>query len=293
MKRFFLLIFIGTNLLGQSSIEKDVLDKVREVFQEQGSVTFSTLYNSDRFTEEQKQFLGRLYETFFAIPGFLKASYSSTGHVPTRDQIGKNFNLSVQSIDLLLAVMERDSRVPQIYTRDDGTREIRSLNLPAIEAFQKARGSQVKISGWEGKRLPSFEVRTLENRSLSDQDIRGFPTLIYFWFSGCPPCVQIAPILADLDQSYRSRGFRFVGINADTFLEIPSTQESKRAYLEKQGITFVNGELNKEMRESFGNINVYPALFFVAKNGTIFKHLVNFQPREKLEATITAMLSAD
>ena len=42
-----------------------------------GTVIFSELYNDDRFSSEEKAFLGRLYEIFFQIPLFLESEYES------------------------------------------------------------------------------------------------------------------------------------------------------------------------------------------------------------------------
>jgi thiol-disulfide isomerase/thioredoxin len=289
MKRLILLIFGFTNLMAQSPTERAVLKTVQEILRDEGRITFSTLYNSTRFSAEEKQFLGRLYENFFAIPGILKSEYQSTGRTPSREDLAKNLGVSVSSVDLLLAVMEQDTRVPPLFRRDPSTREIQSLNMANIDAFLASRGSNVKLTGWEGKSLPDFRLPALEGGHLSSLDLRGKNTLIYFWFTGCPPCVRIAPILVDLYTAFQKRGLHFVGINADDLLEIGTTNEERSRYLEKQGIRFPNLNLDQDTRESFGNINVYPTLFFVNSNGTIVRHLVNFQDRETIVSILEEM----
>jgi hypothetical protein len=60
----------------------------------------------------------------------------------------------------------------------------------------------------------------------------------------------------------------------------------------KQGIRFANANLSPSARKAFGNINVYPTLFFVDSEGTIYRHLVNFQSKEKLVAIMEEMLDS-
>jgi thiol-disulfide isomerase/thioredoxin len=242
------------------------------------------------FSPEERQLLGRLYEIVFAIPDFLRDQYRSSGEIPTNAEMADHFGVSEQSILLLLDVLESDSRVPELYSREPQSGQISSLNMELIERFLEQKGGRVKVTQWEGMTLPDFEVKTLQDEVLARDQILGQNSLIYFWFTGCPPCVRIAPILAELAEKYESLGFRFYGLNADDVLEIGTDNKSRRSYLHKQGIHFLNGNLDSTTREAFGNVNVYPTLFFVNKDGIIVHHLVNFQNRSTLIEVIEQML---
>jgi len=287
---FLLSSFVSIGVFAQNSAEKTTLQKVMQIYQSQGSLTFSDLYNSDQFNREEKAFLGRLYEVFFAMPAYLKSDFESTGQVPSRARIGSHFGISPQSVTLLLSVMEKDGRVPKLFTRDPSTQEITSLNLANIDLFVKSKGDSVKMTQWEGQQLPDFSVQSLDGKTLDSSQLRGTPAVIYFWFTGCPPCVRIAPILASLHSDYGGKGVRFLGLNADEELGIETDNASRMQYLEKEGIRFQNGNVDEATQKSFGNINVYPTLFFVSADGTIVSHMVNFQPRDKLEPVIKKLL---
>ncbi|HSR68493.1 MAG TPA: TlpA disulfide reductase family protein [Acidobacteriota bacterium] len=280
------LLMITLPLLAQGQAEMGVLQEVRKMMAESGGrVTFSELANSDRFSAEQKTFLLRLYEIFFQIPAVLKSEYENTGKIPTRQNVADNFGISTQSVDLLLAVMKSDPRVPSMFTLDSSSREIASLNVDNIEAFMEQRGASVQVTAWEGKALPDFELPTLDGETVSAQDLRGHGSLIYFWFTGCPPCVRIAPRLAKLDEMYRDKGLRIVGINADRVLDIQVSDQQRRSYLEKHGIRFVNAHLNRSVRQAFGGIQIFPTIFFADQEGTIVAHYINEQQYDTLQAT--------
>lgn len=290
MRQLILFTFLLANVLGEVSVESQVQETVRRMLRESGKVTFSDLYNDSELSSEERRYLGRLYEVLFAIPAFLRDQYRDTETIPTTSSMADHFGISQQSILLLLEVLESDSRVPDLYNRNPGTGEIVSLNLDLIEGFLKRRGGKVRITEWEGMRLPDFQVTTLDDKVLAKNDLLGQNLIIYFWFTGCPPCVQIAPILAALAEKYESAGIQFYGLNADDVLEIGTTNESRLSYLQKQGLRFPNANLDSATREAFGNVNVYPTLFFVDKDGIIVRHLVNFQTQATLTEVIEGML---
>ncbi|MCH8320792.1 MAG: TlpA family protein disulfide reductase [Acidobacteria bacterium] len=257
-----------------------------------GTVIFSELYNDDRFSSEEKAFLGRLYEIFFQIPLFLKSEYESTGEIPTRSHIASGFGITPQSVDLLLTVMESDPRMPTLFERSSLSREIESLQLGNIEAFIQSRGSEVKVTQWEGQTLPEFELTSFQNEKISSHDLAGKSVLIYFWFTGCPPCIRIAPHLDYVDRQYSASNFQVIGFNADHVIGVNATDQQREAYLQEHNLSFANAHLDQATWEAFGNVQIFPTLFFVGSDGTIFRHMINYQDRETLESIIKALTQA-
>ena len=271
-----------------NSVETMVLETIRQMIRlEGGRVIFSDLYNDNRFSPKEKTFVGQLYETFFLIPGYLKTMYTAEGAVPPRKQIGENFGISTDAVEGLLQIMEREPRMPKFFTRNSSTKEISSINLEVIGAFISHRGQSVRVTNWEGQELPDFTLQRLDRTdSLSRSSLLGGGALIYFWFSGCPPCVRLAPHLAELDRKYRAKGFQIVGFNADTILNISITDKKRDSYLAKIGATFPNLHLTRQTQADFGNINVYPTIFVVDPTLKIRRHLINYQTLETLDKTI-------
>lgn len=290
MRKIVFLLLAAASLVAQSPVEQKVLQSVRQMAQREGRVTFSDLYNNPDFTAQEKAFLGHLYETFFQIPELLKSEYEGSGDTPSRQRIADALGLSILSVDLLLTVMESDSRVPPLFKRDAESREITALNLENIAAFIAHRGSEVKLTQWQGTSLPAFELPSFDGERVSQNDLSGKSSLIYFWFTGCPPCVRIAPILADLDRDYSQSGFDVVGFNADRILGLTTTDQERRDYLQKNNLGFTNLHLDQATREAFGNVNVFPTLFFVNREGLVAQHAVNFQDRPALEEIVEKLL---
>ena len=188
--------------------------------------------------------------------------------------------------------MESDPRMPTLFETNSLSREIETLQLATIDAFVQRRGSGVTVTQWEGQILPEFELPSFQNEKLSSSDLTGKNVLIYFWFTGCPPCIRIAPTLAELDRQYSPSNFQVIGFNADHVIEVNATDEQRADYLQKSNLHFANVHLDPAAREAFGNINVFPTLFFVASDGTIYRHMINYQDRETLESVIKALTQA-
>ena len=164
----------------KNSVETMVLETIRTMMRlEGGRVIFSDLYNDNRFSPEEKTFVAQLYETFFLIPGYLKTMYTAKGAVPPRKQIGENFGISTDTVEVLLQIMEREPRMPKFFTRNFSTKEISSINLEVIGTFLSRRGQSVRVANWEGQELPDFTLQRLDGRnSLSRSSLLGGGALI-------------------------------------------------------------------------------------------------------------------
>ena len=255
-------------------------------------VVVSELYNTVFTGPEERAALNRLFNTFFKIPLYLAQQQKAAGKPPTLAEVAEQFRFQVPGqADLMLRIMESDPRMPAFMTRDAATGEITRVDVEAILAHPKfGKALERTITGWEGRPAPAFATTTYDGQPLSSESLSGTPHLLYFWFTGCPPCVRTSPLLAELDKTYAAKGFRIVGLNADRALEIPTTEEDRAAYAKKNGWGFTLAHMTPEAQEAYGAVSVFPTMFFVDRKGTIVKQLVNFQEKAVLEEAIRTAL---
>ena len=97
-------------------------------------------------------------------------------------------------------------------------------------------------------------------------------------------------MLVDLYRTYQPRGFEILGVNADRVLEVPADDAQRAEYARKSAITFPLAHMTPEMQAAYGQVSVFPTLFFVDRKGTVVKQLVNAQPRAALEEAIQLTL---
>jgi thiol-disulfide isomerase/thioredoxin len=255
-------------------------------------VVVSELYNTVFTGPEERAALNRLFNTFFKMPLYLAQQQKAAGKPPTLAEISEQFRFQVPGeADVMLRIMESDPRMPKFMTRDAATGEITSVDVEAILAHPKfGKALERTIAGWEGQQAPAFSVTTYDGTPLTSESLTGKPHLLYFWFTGCPPCVRTSPLLAEIDKVYAAKGFVIVGLNADRVLELPYSDADRAAYAKKHGWAFTLAHMTAEAQEAYGSVSVFPTLFFVDRKGTVVKQFVNFQEKAALEGAVRLTL---
>jgi len=255
-------------------------------------VVVSELYNTVFTGPEERAALNRLFNTFFKLPLYMAQHQKAAGKPPTLAEISEQFRFQVPGqADVMLRVMESDPRMPKFVARDPATGEITHVDVEKILAHPKfGKALERTITGWEGQQAPAFATTTYDGKPLASEALAGTPHLLYFWFTGCPPCMRTSPLLAELDKAYAAKGFRIVGLNADRVLEVPTSDEDRAAYAKRNGWAFTLAHMTPEAQEAYGAVSVFPMLFFVDRKGTVVKHFVNFQAKAALEEAIRVAL---
>lgn len=255
-------------------------------------VVVSRLYNEVFTVPDERAALDRLFNTFFKIPLFLAQQQKATGRPPTLAQIAEQFRFTVPGeADVLLRIMEADPRLPGLFERDARSGEITRVDVDAILAHPRfGKAVERTIAGFEGRPAPPLQAAVSGGGRVDSAVLAGKAHLLYFWFSGCPPCVRTAPLLAALQRSHGPRGFEIVALNADRVLEVPAGEAERAAYAAKNGWSFTLAEASPETIEAFGSVSVFPTFFFVDRRGVVVRQLVNYQPLEALEAAAAAAL---
>ena len=248
-------------------------------------VVVSELYNIVFTGPEERAALNRLFDTFFKMPLYMAQYQKAAGKPPTLAELSEQFRFPVPGqADVMLRIMESDPRMPRFIARDQATGEITSVNVDAILAHPRfGKALERTITGWEGRPAPAFSTTTYDGQPLTSESLAGKPRLLYFWFTGCPPCMRTAPLLAELGREFAPQGLRIVALNADRALELPYTDEDRAAYAKKQGWTFTLAQMTPEVQEAYGAVSVFPTMFFVNGKGTVVRQFVNFQEKETLE----------
>jgi thiol-disulfide isomerase/thioredoxin len=255
-------------------------------------VVVSELYNSVFTGPAERAVLDRLFNAFFKMPLYMAQHQRAAGRPPTLAEISGQFRFQVPGqADVMLRIMESDPRMPKFVVREAATGEITGVDVEKILADPRfGRALERTIAGWEGRPAPAFAVTTYDGRPITSESLAGTPHLLYFWFTGCPPCVRTSPLLAELDRAYSARGFRVVALNADRALELPTTDDERTAYAKESGWAFTLAHMTAEAQETYGAVSVFPTMFFVDRRGTVVRHLVNFQDKTTLEEAIRATM---
>ncbi len=277
---------------GTADAEARVVEYLKANVKPGQPVVVSELYNNVFTDPEERAVLGRLFNTFFKMPLYMAQHYEAAGRPPTLAEIAEQFGFGVPGeAEVLLRIMESDPRMPQFMTRDPVSGEVTSVDVEKILAHPRfGKALERTIAGWKGRPAPAFAVTTYEGTPFTSESLADTAYLLYFWFSNCPPCMRMSPLLVELEKTYAPKGFQIVALNADRVLELPFSDEDRAAYARENGIDFALAHMTAEVQEAYGAVSVFPTMFFVNRRGVVVEHFVNFQEKPALEKAIRLAL---
>lgn len=122
--------------------------------------------------------------------------------------------------------------------------------------------------------LPDFELVTLGGETITRDDLKGKPTLINFWFTSCPPCIDEMPVLNQIQEAYQE-DFNFVAI---TF----QSKKSVKKFLKKHPFHFKH-VLDAQVLIDQLKIESYPKNIILDENGVV-KYVKNGIPYTRNDA---------
>jgi cytochrome c biogenesis protein CcmG/thiol:disulfide interchange protein DsbE len=111
---------------------------------------------------------------------------------------------------------------------------------------------------------PDFTMSLYNGGKLHLAALRGKTVVLNFWWSGCEPCKQEAPILERQWQAWKDKGVVFIGVDEQ---DDPTTA-TPRAFLAKYGVTYPNGWDPGDVDIQYGTTG-QPETFFITPRGTI------------------------
>ncbi|MFC1464283.1 MAG: TlpA family protein disulfide reductase [Candidatus Brachytrichaceae bacterium NZ_4S206] len=117
----------------------------------------------------------------------------------------------------------------------------------------------------EGTPAPEFTLKTLDGRPVALSDLRGKATLINFWASWCPPCLEETPaLIAAYDELKRTNpNVEFIGIGTN------DERANLEKFAENNRIPYLIVEdPDGKVSDAYGVLGM-PTTVFVDGNGVV------------------------
>ena len=137
----------------------------------------------------------------------------------------------------------------------------------------------------EGMMAPDFTAISTDGSTISLSDYRGFPVVLNFWASWCPPCREEAPFLQRIWSENQNQGIVILGVN------VQDRKDDSLEYLEEFGVTFYN------VYDEGGRITVdygvtgLPVTFFIDRRGNVVGRWVGGISFEALSSWTESLLT--
>ncbi|MSQ33166.1 MAG: TlpA family protein disulfide reductase [Dehalococcoidia bacterium] len=135
-----------------------------------------------------------------------------------------------------------------------------------------------------GQLAPDFTLERVDGGPLALRELRGQVVLVNFWASWCGPCKVEMPLIQQVYDQYRARGFQVVGV------DFGEPREDAVDFVQQGGFSWpfvLDG--NQGVAKRY-NVLGLPASFFLDRQGVIRQiHVGPFVTREQLEEKVAAL----
>ncbi len=116
------------------------------------------------------------------------------------------------------------------------------------------------MSEFKGKEFPKFTLKTLTGENFDSETLKGKPTMINFWFTGCKPCREEIPILNQIAERYKN-DFNFIAITYEDEAVVKN-------FLKNNAFNFKHLVEAENFINTLG-VSKYPVNLFLDENGTL------------------------
>jgi peroxiredoxin len=137
----------------------------------------------------------------------------------------------------------------------------------------------------QGAMAPAFTLKDVSGNVVESTRFSGKPTVLNFFATWCPACVEEIPGFVDVYNKYRDRGLELVGISLDT-----DTRKELPAFVmhHRIGYRILLGDL--DTTRAFGGVSSLPTTVFIGKDGTIRAVHVGYLDRETFDREVKKLL---
>lgn len=227
----------------------------------------------------EPDFIPELTATNIPVYIFQAANNGNRWHLPAALKELKHATVYVELLNDVLSVFYKKDRSPQSLTRFKNApkmilraaKQLRQHDMPLISLPLKpaknianSSGLNTRLKSYKGVVKPS----TITLRAASDQlfDIKNYQgkvTVINFWASWCPPCVEEIPSLNRLKKIMQGEPFQLISIN------YAETAEKTRDFLKRVNVDFPvlldpGGQLTGRWK-----VIAFPSTFVIGPDGKI------------------------
>ncbi|MBQ9064810.1 MAG: TlpA family protein disulfide reductase [Blautia sp.] len=188
----------------------------------------------------------------------------SDGAVEGLDTLGSSDNFTFYS------VVSDENALPEHEACE--TEEIQAAVDAALadaeDVIESMSFKDPKPNGSEAGAQVSFETTDLDGNTITSDEIfsQNKVTLVNFWFSNCPYCIDELPELEELNHRLQEKGCGVVGITIDA-LDDESIAANK-AVLAENGVTYLNLIATEEIKDQLV-CQGYPNSYLIDQNGNI------------------------
>lgn len=137
------------------------------------------------------------------------------------------------------------------------------------------------------QKVPDATFTLLSGEKVSTAGLKGKVYLVNFWATSCTTCIREMPQMVQTYNRFKDQGLEFVAVamNYDAPMYVANYAQTRQLPFK---VAMDDGSAAKQ----FGNVQLTPTTFVVAKDGTILKRYVGEPQFAELDSLLKKALGA-
>jgi len=122
--------------------------------------------------------------------------------------------------------------------------------------------------------------KTFDDKQIKLGEMKGKVTVLDFWATYCPPCLEEIPHLVSLQEKYKTEGFEVVGLHVGGEEDRPKVPEFVEKLKMNYTLAYPEDDLTNAL---FGGNSAIPQTFVFGRDGKLIRKIVGFDEQKKAE----------
>lgn len=179
-------------------------------------------------------------------------------------QVMRFFAFCLLPFALLLAACRPSAAPVYVSNRPVSVNGVPQTNLPVPPA------KAIENLGWQ----------TFDYQQIKLGEMKGKVTVLDFWATYCPPCLEEIPHLVQLQEKYKAQNFEVVGLHVGGDEDRPKVS----AFVEKLQMNYTLAYPEDGLTNAlFGGDSAIPQTFVFGRDGKLIRKIVGFDTEKKAE----------
>lgn len=133
--------------------------------------------------------------------------------------------------------------------------------------------------------MPHFSLPSaVDGTPINSDSYKGKVTLVTFFATWCPPCIQEIPSLISLQEEFAVKGFTVLGISVDQ-----GGSKIVKRLIGKTGINYPVVMADSKITRDFGGVVGIPTSFLINQEGHVIKNYPGYVGHDVLTNDIKAL----
>ncbi len=124
------------------------------------------------------------------------------------------------------------------------------------------------------RQAPGFELANSVGTKIKLEEFKGTVTVVHFWATWCPPCIEEIPKLLKAAESYKQRPIKWIAISLDEKWEDALKILSNKMAAQAGVISLIDPKLKSS--EAYGSFQ-FPETYILNQKHEIISKLVGVQ----------------